>query len=83
MAWTFSFVVQNISSQIWNSRFLCDEINMIVKKACNGLGSAITAALLIRSCPIMPHDNSKKAIPIVDNPISVGLILKIFIIFIY
>nr|WP_314896720.1 hypothetical protein [uncultured Flavobacterium sp.] len=44
MAWTFSFVVQNISSQIWNSRFLCDEINMIVKKAYNGLRSAITAA---------------------------------------
>jgi hypothetical protein len=52
---------------------------MIVKKTCSGLGKAITAALLILSCPTIPQDNVRNPM---NNAVSnsiVGLNL-IFII---
>jgi hypothetical protein len=60
MTWWFRFIIDYISSQIRNGRFLRDEIDVIVKKkVCKGFGNAITAAL-IRSCPIIPKKQEKR-----------------------
>jgi hypothetical protein len=52
---------------------------MIVKKTCSGLGKAITAALLILSCPTIPQDNVRNPMNNAVSNTIVGLNL-IFII---
>jgi hypothetical protein len=54
---------------------------MIVKKTCSGLGKAITAALLILSCPTIPQDNVRNNMNNATNSIALNLIFIILIFF--